>query len=60
MIKLSILLGSDLLVKGTHLHFQLGMHPPKTHDMPGAVAMANREEALSEYVDPRYVVGELY
>lgn len=45
---------------GTHLHFQLAVHPPKTHDMPGAVAMVNREEALLEYVDPRYVVGELY
>ena len=46
--------------EGTHLHFQLAVHPPKTHDMPGAVAMVNREEALLEYVDPRYVVGELY
>ncbi len=46
---------------GTHLHFQLAVHPPKTqHDMPGVVALADRDEALLEYVDPRYVLGELY
>jgi len=45
---------------GTHVHFQLAVHPPKTHDMPGAVALVDREEALMEYLDPRYVLGELY
>ncbi|KAL3766342.1 hypothetical protein ACHAWU_005734 [Discostella pseudostelligera] len=45
---------------GTHLHFQLAVHPPKTHDMPGVVTLIGRDEALLEYVDPRYVLGELY
>ncbi|KAL7473362.1 hypothetical protein ACHAXS_013811 [Conticribra weissflogii] len=46
---------------GTHVHFQLAVHPPeKEHDMPGAVTMADRKTALLEYIDPRYVVGEVY
>ncbi len=45
---------------GYHVHFQLAMHPPKTHDMPGVVSMKDREKALLEYPDPRYVLGELY
>mmetsp|Transcript_29572 Transcript_29572/g.62728 ORF Transcript_29572/g.62728 Transcript_29572/m.62728 type:complete len:418 (-) Transcript_29572:122-1375(-) len=45
---------------GTHLHFQLAVHPPPTHDMPGVVTSADRDEALLEYVDPRYALGELY
>mmetsp|Transcript_36172 Transcript_36172/g.76022 ORF Transcript_36172/g.76022 Transcript_36172/m.76022 type:complete len:476 (+) Transcript_36172:241-1668(+) len=45
---------------GAHLHFQLAVSPPKTHDMPGVVTLKQREEALLEYLDPRYVLGELY
>mmetsp|Transcript_8685 Transcript_8685/g.13465 ORF Transcript_8685/g.13465 Transcript_8685/m.13465 type:complete len:336 (+) Transcript_8685:114-1121(+) len=45
---------------GTHLHFQVAMTPPQTHDMPGVVSLKDREGALLEYVDPRYVLGELY
>jgi len=45
---------------GTHLHFQLALNAPKTHDMPGVVALKDREEALLEYLDPRYVLGQLY
>jgi hypothetical protein len=45
---------------GTHLHFQLAVHPPKTHDMPGVVTLKGRDEALLEYLDPRYVLGNLY
>lgn len=45
---------------GTHVHFQLAVNPPPTHDMPGVVAVGRREEALLEYLDPRYVLGELY
>lgn len=52
-----LLVSCDL---GTHLHFQLAVHPPKTHDMPGVVTLTSRDEALLEYVDPRYVLGELY
>ena len=45
---------------GTHLHFQVAMNPPVTHDMPGVVSLNSRENALLEYVDPRYILGELY
>lgn len=45
---------------GTHLHFQVAMTPPPTHDMPGVVHLKDREDALLEYVDPRYILGELY
>jgi murein DD-endopeptidase MepM/ murein hydrolase activator NlpD len=43
-----------------HVHFQLSLTAPITHDLPGAVAMADRARALVEYPDPRYVLGELY
>jgi murein DD-endopeptidase MepM/ murein hydrolase activator NlpD len=43
-----------------HVHFQLAVHPPDTHDMPGAVSPTDRARALLEYPDPRYVLGELY
>ena len=43
-----------------HLHFQLSFKEPETHDMPGVVAPANREEALQIYPDPRLVLGALY
>jgi len=45
---------------GTHLHFQVAMSPPPTHDMPGVVSLKDREDALLEYMDPRYILGELY
>eukprot|EP00977_Amphora_coffeiformis_P000456 scaffold115_cov172-Amphora_coffeaeformis.AAC.2 len=43
-----------------HVHFQLATQPPVTHDLPGAVAAADRARALLEYPDPRWVLGELY
>jgi murein DD-endopeptidase MepM/ murein hydrolase activator NlpD len=46
---------------GTHLHFQVAVNPPEMeHDMPGTVRLVDRNIALLEYVDPRYVLGELY
>jgi len=36
------------------------MNPPETHDMPGVVSSMDRDNALLEYIDPRYVLGELY
>jgi murein DD-endopeptidase MepM/ murein hydrolase activator NlpD len=42
-----------------HVHFQLSLHAPETHDMPGAVSMADRTRALIEYPDPRYILGPL-
>lgn len=43
-----------------HVHFQVSLHPPATHDMPGVVKLEDREKALLEYLDPRYVLGEIY
>ena len=44
----------------SHVHFQVALHAPATHDMPGAVCRRDRRTALVEYFDPRYVLGELY
>ena len=35
---------------GSHLHFQLALNPPTTHDMPGVVSVADRAESLLEYI----------
>ncbi len=43
-----------------HVHFQLSWERPETHDLPGAVARADRAEALRRYPDPRVVLGPLY
>jgi murein DD-endopeptidase MepM/ murein hydrolase activator NlpD len=43
-----------------HLHFQLSLVEPETHDLPGAVSAADRERARAIYPDPRLVVGPLY
>jgi len=43
-----------------HVHFQLSLYPPETHDMPGVVTPKDRAEALLKYPDPRLVLGELY
>ena len=39
-----------ILFLGTHLHFQLALNPPTTHDMPGVVSIRDRSEALLEYI----------
>jgi len=43
-----------------HVHFQLSIYPPETHDMPGVVSKKDREKALVHYPDPRIVLGQLY
>ena len=43
-----------------HLHFQLSLVEPETHDMTGVVAPEDREHALTIYPDPRNVLGPLY
>lgn len=43
-----------------HLHFQLSITPPVTHDLPGVVSLADRDKALREYPDPRIILGMLY
>ena len=43
-----------------HLHFQLSLIEPSTHDMPGVVDPNDREEFLINYPDPRLVMGPIY
>lgn len=43
-----------------HVHFQLSVSEPPTHDMPGAVTLGDRSKALRDYPDPRIVLGMLY
>ena len=43
-----------------HVHFQLSLIEPETHDMPGAVAVKDRSKALEDYPDPRHILGQLY
>lgn len=43
-----------------HVHFQLALERPETHDMPGAVDPAERSLALKRYPDPRRVLGRLW
>jgi murein DD-endopeptidase MepM/ murein hydrolase activator NlpD len=44
----------------SHLHFQLSINEPETHDMPGVVDPKKRDEALENYPDPRLVLGPIY
>ncbi len=43
-----------------HLHFQLSMIEPETHDLPGAVSAADRDWARRAFPDPQLVLGTLY
>jgi len=43
-----------------HLHFQLSLIEPVTHDLPGVVSSEDRVQALLDYPDPRLVLGPLY
>ena len=43
-----------------HVHFQLSLVEPETHDLPGVVSNAKHAEALKIYPDPRQVLGPLY
>tara|TARA_B100000902_G_C27298175_1_gene911277 strand:- start:377 stop:958 length:582 start_codon:yes stop_codon:yes gene_type:complete len=44
----------------SHLHFQLSLKDPETHDMPGVVSPEDRDLALKNYPDPRLVLGPIY
>ncbi len=44
----------------SHLHFQLSVDEPETHDMPGVVSPEERESALKKYPDPRMSLGPIY
>ena len=43
-----------------HLHLQLSLLEPETHDLPGVVAPEDRAQALLDYPDPRLVLGPIY
>jgi murein DD-endopeptidase MepM/ murein hydrolase activator NlpD len=43
-----------------HLHFQLSLVEPDTHDLPGVVSEADRDWARTAFPDPRKVLGPLY
>ena len=43
-----------------HLHFQLSLIEPNTHDLPGVVSSEDRIQALRAYPDPRIILGPLY
>ena len=43
-----------------HVHFQISVKRPSTHDMPGVVSADEREEALLDYPHPFHVTGRLY
>jgi len=43
-----------------HLHFQLSLIEPDTHDLPGAVSAADRAWARRAFPDPQLVLGTLY
>ncbi len=43
-----------------HVHFQLALTAPATHDLPGVVSRADRAAARIAYPDPRLVLGSLY
>ena len=43
-----------------HVHFQLSLIEPPTHDMPGVVSTAQHAQALKDYPDPRWVMGPVF
>ncbi len=43
-----------------HVHFQLSLIEPPTHDMPGVVSTSQHAQALKDYPDPRWVMGPVF
>lgn len=43
-----------------HLHIQISLLEPETHDMMGVVERENRLQALQQFPDPRLILGPLY
>lgn len=43
-----------------HVHLQLSINDPGTHDMQGTVAPEERERAMRQFPDPRIVIGPIY
>lgn len=43
-----------------HVHFQLGLHEPTTHDMPGVCSDEDHAASLASFPDPRLVLGPVF
>ena len=43
-----------------HVHLQLSLTEPATHDLPGVVSAQSHAQALVDFPDPRMVLGPLY
>lgn len=43
-----------------HIHLQLSVQEPESHDLPGVVHEQERSDALLLYPDPRLIVGPVY
>ena len=43
-----------------HLHFQLSVRAPVTHDLPGVCSERDREQCLKDFPDPRLILGPIY
>ncbi|EOD36591.1 hypothetical protein EMIHUDRAFT_226078 [Emiliania huxleyi CCMP1516] len=42
-----------------HVHYQLSMRRPRTHDLPGVVSFDDVTRAQDAFPDPRLVLGPL-
>jgi murein DD-endopeptidase MepM/ murein hydrolase activator NlpD len=42
-----------------HVHLQLSWERPATHDLPGAVAVVDRDDARKRYPDPAMILGSM-
>ena len=43
-----------------HLHLQVSLIEPETHDLPGVVTEKDRVEARRHFPDPRRYIGQVY
>jgi len=44
----------------SHVHFQLSINKPETHDLPGVVSELDHSKACVDFPDPRLVLGDVY
>jgi murein DD-endopeptidase MepM/ murein hydrolase activator NlpD len=43
-----------------HLHFQISLVAPTTHDLPGVCSEDTLEQSMCDFPDPRLVLGPMY
>lgn len=43
-----------------HVHVQISRNEPRVCDLPGVVALEDREKALLNFPDPRLILGPIY